>query len=228
LAMSDSIILYAPHLIKYVPRAFRKKVFIANNTLNIRYRPISREMRHLYLSYYGIHTRKNIICAGRFHERKRVQHLVDAFNSMNRPDFGLILVGPDPDCTLANVQGCNIFKLGPIYGERLLDLLSAADICCIPGAVGLSVVDAFYCGLPLITEAGDESPEMMYVKHGINALVVPQAGVHNLAKALLLLLEDDVLRDHFSCAARREISSTGRIETMAAAFVAALHFATQS
>jgi hypothetical protein len=42
---------------------------------------------------------------------------VAAVQLMNRPDIGLILVGPDTEGVLENVDGPNIYKLGPIYDE---------------------------------------------------------------------------------------------------------------
>src|SRR6267142_817394 len=45
-AMSDAIILYADHLLKYVPKGFHRKAFIANNTLCLKYsgvRPYEKE-----------------------------------------------------------------------------------------------------------------------------------------------------------------------------------------
>src|SRR5262249_22881003 len=127
--------------------------------------------KHKVLREFGIGTPKNIICMGRFQKRKRVDQLVAAMKLINRPDIGLILVGPDTEGVLGNVEGQNIYKLGPLYDDRRFDLLSAADVYCLPGAVGLSIVDAFYCGLPLVTEEGDESAEIAYLKHGENGFL---------------------------------------------------------
>ena len=107
-----------------------------------------------------------------------------------------------------------------------LDLLSAADIYCIPGAVGLSIVDAFHCGLPLVTEEGDESAEMMYLKDGRNGFIVPRGDIPALADKLLLLLDNDELRKRFSNEARREISENGHIDKLCEGFRDALLYAT--
>ena len=116
---------------------------------------------------------------------------------MNRSDVGLILVGPDTENVLDTVEGANIYKLGPIFDDQRFDLLSAADVYCLPGAVGLSIVDAFHCGLPFVTEGGDESAEIAYLKHGENGFVVPRGNVSELARSLQLLLDDDDLRSAF-------------------------------
>ena len=157
-------------------------------------------------------------------KRKRLDHLFRAFELLNRFDIGLILVGPDTDGILRDIHGDNIFKLDAIYGTEMLDLLFAADVFCLPGAVGLSIVDAFYCGLPIVTEDGDMSPEIMYLKDGINGFIVPKDDVHQLASKLQLLLEDDVLRERFSRAARKEIITNGHIDKMCQGFSDALLF----
>ena len=128
-AMSDAIILYAEHLKKYIPERFHKKTFIANNTLCIDYQGFLSEIsKEKVFGKYGIKTKKNIICMGRMQKRKRIDHLVEAVRYMNRPDIGLILVGPDPEGILDKITGDNIYKLGPIYGNDRFDLLTASDV----------------------------------------------------------------------------------------------------
>jgi glycosyltransferase involved in cell wall biosynthesis len=226
-AMCDAIILYAEHLKKYIPERFYKKVFVANNTLYISYPGLPAGVtREKVLAEYGIKTKKNIICMGRMQKRKRVDHLVEALINMNRSDIGLILVGPDPEGVLNNIKGDNIYKLGPIYGDKKFDLLSAADVYCLPGAVGLSIIDAFHCGLPFVTEAGDESAEIMYLRDGVNGFIVPRGNIPAMGQKLLLLLEDNELRRRFSSAAKKEITENGSIDMLCAGFRDALCYST--
>jgi glycosyltransferase involved in cell wall biosynthesis len=225
-ALCDSIILYAEHLKKYVARRFHHKIFIANNTLALTYPGLPPGGKDKVLHSFNIRTRKNIICMGRFQKRKRVDQLLAAVELMNRPDIGLILVGPDTEGVLENVDGPNVYKLGPIYDDQRFDLLSAADVYCLPGAVGLSIVDAFHCGLPFVTEEGDESAEIAYLKHGENGFVLPRGDVKELARSLLLLLDDDDLRARFSDAARKEVAVNASIEQLCEGFVGALRYAT--
>ena len=225
-ALCDSIILYAEHLKKYVARRFHRKVFVANNTLAVTYSglPPGRQGQGSTLIQHS--TRKNIICMGRFQKRKRVDQLVAAIQLLNRPDIGLILVGPDTEGVLEGVNGPNIYKLGPIYDDQRFDLLSAADVYCLPGAVGLSIVDAFHCGLPFVTEEGDESAEIAYLKQGENGFIVPRGDVTELSRRLLLLLDNDDLRIRFSKAARQEVSINASIERLCEGFELALRYAT--
>jgi len=225
-SMCAAIILYAEHLRKYVPKRFHRKIFVANNTLFLNYSGLSKGLtRERVLSEYGIETKKNIICMGRLQKRKRVDHLEKALLYMNRSDIGLILVGPDPEGVVDRIKGDNIFKLGPIYGNKKFDLLSSADVYCLPGAVGLSIVDAFHCGLPFVTEEGDESAEIMYLKDGVNGFIVPRGNIEALSQKLQLLLDDDELRRRFSNAARQEISVNGHMDKMCSGIRDALFFA---
>ncbi len=222
--VSDALILYGEHLKKHVHPRYHAKLFVANNTLSFSGHHGGFEDKHLCLARYGISTSKNIICTGRMQRRKRLEDLLAAFERLDRPDTGLIFVGPDADGILRDVRHPRIYTLGPIYGDAVLDLLAAADVFCLPGAVGLSIVDAFYCGLPLVTEEGDESPEIMYLKDGVNGFVVPRGDVAALSAKLALLLEADGLRKDFSLAARHEIMTNGHIDTMCRGFRDALRY----
>lgn len=224
----DAIILYAGHLRKYVHSMFHDKVFIANNTLNMVSHGTQTYRKDAILAKYHIKTPKNIICMGRMQKRKKLEDLLMAFDLFDRKQFGLILIGPDMHGILREVQADNIYKFGPIYGEERLALLSAADVFCLPGAIGLSIVDAFFCGLPIVTEQGEESPEIMYLRDGVNGFIVPKGDIQQLAAKLQLLLEDDVLRAEFSQAARNEIMTNGHIDNMCRGFSDALRFVCDS
>ena len=224
-ALCDAIILYAEHLRKYVAERFQHKIFVANNTITFDHPGHPTGGKDKVLDAHGISTRRNIICMGRLQKRKRIEQLVAAHREMNRPDVGLILVGPDLDGVLRGVDGPNVYKIGALYGDAGLDLLAAADVYCLPGAVGLSIVDAFHCGLPFVTEEGDESAEIAYLRHGENGFVVPRGNVPALAERLLLLLDDDALRRRFSDAARAELATNASMEQMCQGFLKALRHA---
>ena len=222
----DAIILYADFLKNFIAKSFQKKTFIANNTLYLNYEGLPAGVtREQILANYGIKTKKNIICMGRMQSRKRIDHLHQAFTRLDRSDVSLILVGPDTENVLVDISGPNIYKLGSIYGDKRFDLLASSDIFCMPGAVGLSIIDAFYCGLPFITENSYLSAEMMYLKDGVNGFIVPQNDISALTAKLKLLLDDDNLRHKFSAAAIQEAKNNASLEKMSAGFRDALLYA---
>jgi len=221
----DAIILYAGHLKEHIGRKLHYKVFIANNTLNTdAYKP-NKVTGDYLLQKYGIQTKKNIVFMGRIQKRKRLHDLIAAHSMLNRNDVGLIIAGPDTESLLPEIKsGKNQFILGPVYGPDAMDLLSACDVYCLPGHMGLSIVDAFYCGLPVVTENVPHAPEIMYLKNGINGFMVEKGDVKGLAEKIGLLLDDFALRQKFSKAAKDSIQKEAHIDRLCEGFLAALQF----
>lgn len=214
--LCNGIVLYAEHMREYLLERHHKKAFVANNTLNLtEYRP--RELdRALVLAKHGIPTSKNVIFVGRVQARKRIQDLLSAFGRLALGDCGLIIVGPDQEGILKETvkKQPRVFALGPLYGTEILDLLTCADVYCIPGAIGLSIVDAMFCGLPVVTEQVVHGPEIMYLHEGENGFLVPKGDIAALADRLSLLLTNEQLRRRFSERAREEIATRGHINEL--------------
>jgi len=225
--ISDAIILYAEHLKVNIDPKLHKKCFVANNTLNFNDIHIPEFKKEELLLSYGISTKKNIICTGRIQKRKRIDDLISAFQMINNNKIGLIIVGPiDKDMDyLYKTNNPNIVFTGPVYGEKVLQLLKACDVYCIPGAIGLSIVDAQFCGLPVVTEDVDHGPEIMYLKNGQNGYIVPKGNITALAEKIQKLFVDDILRKRFSENAYNENRINGHINRLCEGFKLCLdHF----
>jgi glycosyltransferase involved in cell wall biosynthesis len=222
--IDDAVILYADHLKKYVFKCFQEKTFVANNTLNLSSYKSICVTKEAVKRKHGISTKRNIICMGRMQRRKRIDDLVQAFCLLKMEDVGLILAGPDSEGILKRIEGRNIFKTGAVYGDHSIELLSMSDVCCIPGAIGLSIVDAFYCGLPVVTEDVTHGPEIMYLKDGVNGFITAKGDIVQLAAKLKTLLMDDALRERFSQAAKIEIMTNGNIDRMCEGFRNAIEY----
>jgi len=69
-------------------------------------------------------------------------------------------------------------------------------------------------GLPVVTEAGLQPPEIHYLAEGRNGFIVPENDVAALKEKMLLLLRDDALHARFSAAAREDIMRDASIERM--------------
>ncbi|MCP4650264.1 MAG: glycosyltransferase family 4 protein, partial [PVC group bacterium] len=182
--------------------------------------------KNTILNKYGIVTKKNIILVGRLQKRKRIEDLIAAVKILSHNDVGLVLVGPDEDniTTGAINQLRNIYPIGPLYDKDVIDLLKACDIYCMPGAIGLSIVDAFHCGLPVITEKVNHGPEIMYLRDGINGFMVEIGDQKALAQKIDLLLEDKKLYRQFSIAAKKEIETNGHIDNMCKGFLDGINY----
>lgn len=222
--MDDAIVLYSEEFRKYVIKRCQRKTFVANNTLHLSMYRSTEQGKNRVKGKYGIVTQRNIICMGRMQRRKRIGDLVQAFRMLDLPGTGLILVGPDPDGIVTDIEDRNIYKLGPVYGIDSIDLLSASDVYCLPGAIGLGIVDALYCGLPVVTENVTHGPEITYLRDGINGFVVPKGDITQLAAKFRILLTDDSCRKAFSQAAIREIMTRGHIDRLCEGFRDALKY----
>ncbi len=225
--VSDAIILYAEDLKRNIKTSHHQKIFIANNTLNFEGIEFPRDFnRKLFLEKAGIETARNIVFSGRVQKRKRIEDLLEAFNLINFQNTGLIIIGPlDLEYEyIANFNTKNVHYIGPCYGLKALQFLRASDVFCIPGAIGLSIVDAQYCGLPVVTENVQHGPEIMYLKENINGFIVNKGDVHALAEKLTLLLTNDGLRMQFSESAIYEAANNAHIKRMCEGFCSAFNF----
>jgi len=223
-ALCHRIILYSEEIKKYLLPGHRQKAFVANNTLNLTDYIPDKKIKQQVLNRYNIYTKKNIVYSGRFDRRKRILDLITAFELIGDQEVGLILIGPEEEVSIKEIikDKKGIFYLGPLYGKAALDVLTASDICCIPGAVGLGIVDSMYCGLPLVTENVNHGPEIMYFKEGVNGFMVPRGDIVALSEKLKLLLENDELRDRMSQNARNEIITRGHIDLLCNGFLSCL------
>jgi len=223
-SLCHRILLYSESLKKYLAPSHRSKAWVANNTIYLKWFNPEMVYRNEVLKKYAIQTDKNIIYSGRITRRKRIPDLISAFEYMGEQNAGLILIGPDEDNIMRQQELKNprIYYLGSIYGREVLGLLASADVSCIPGAVGLGIVDAMYCGLPVVTEDVPHGPEIMYLKEGINGFIVPKGDIVSMAQKLALLLKDDDLRKKMGEMARKEILTNGHIDKLCEGFLKCL------
>lgn len=232
-AMSDALILYAEACREFIKPRYRSKAFVANNTVNFEDFPPVHENKAEIKREFGIPFEKTVISMGRMGEgngRKRVDHLIELFRNLDRSDIGLVLVGSGlKDEWKARMNPRNTIYLGEVHDPQDLQiskLCKMADVCVIPGHVGLGLNQAFYWGLPVITEEGDHPPEMFYLKPGRNGLVVPRNDVASLRDRILWLLDNDAVRSQFSRNARQDILGEASIEGMFSGFKACADFMT--
>ena len=227
-ALCAAVLLYSENQRPFLSSSARAKSFVARNTIDTSSLRGTGRQRVAVLADFDIRTSRNIICVGRMQRRKRIPDLIEAFERLHDADCGLILVGPDADGCLAGLSHPRIYALGALYGTTVSDLLEAADVFCLPGHVGLSIVDAMHCGLPFVTEDVDHAPEIMYLKNGYNGYIVPAGDIETLAERLGRVLTDAELRLRMSAAARQTVREEASLERMFSGFIAALEHAVAS
>ena len=229
--LSNALVMYSPNERDRVPIFHRHKIFVANNTVNFEDYPEVKAGKEEIKAEFKIPFTKMVLFAGTMGvdgERKKVVHLIEIFRELDRPDVGLVLVGRGlSEDRKAKLNPKNTMYLGSVHDPENLQiskLFKAADVFAIPGHVGLSLNQAFYWGLPVVTEAGCHPPEIHYLKNGRNGFMVRENDLAELKAKLLLLLDDENLRKEFSRHAREDILREASIEGMFAAFYKAVEF----
>jgi glycosyltransferase involved in cell wall biosynthesis len=232
-ALSDGLILYADACRDFIKPRFHSKAFVANNTVNFGDYPTVPQSKAEIKREFGIPFEKTVIFMGRMgvgSGRKRVDHLIDVFRGLDRTDIGLVLVGSGLSEELkARMNARNTVYLGEVHDAENLQiskLCKMADVCAIPGHVGLGLNQAFYWGLPVITEEDDHPPEIFYLKPGRNGFIVPRNDLPSLRDRILCLLDNDRLRAKFSSHARQDILQEASIEGMFSGFKACVDYMT--
>jgi glycosyltransferase involved in cell wall biosynthesis len=229
--MSDALILYSADLMKYVPHAVQNKVFVANNTINFNDFPEIQESKAEIKRQLGIPFKKVVLFAGRMDVdggRKRVDHLIEAFREMESRDSGLVLVGSGlKEEWKARINPRTTIYLGEVHDAQNMQIsrvFKMADVCAIPGHVGLGLNQALYFGLPVVTEEGNHPPEIAYLQPGRNGFIVPSGDIALLREKIVYLLDNDWLREQFSTNARNDILKHASTEGMFQGFLKCVEF----
>jgi glycosyltransferase involved in cell wall biosynthesis len=230
--LSDALVLYSAKQTGIISPGNRPKIFPANNAVNFEDYPEVPDSKESIRAEFNIPFEKVVLFVGTMGiegERKKVDHLIQIFRSLERTDVGLILVGSGMSKERqARLNPKNSRYLGQLHDPKNLQiskLFKAADIFVVPGHVGLAVNQAFYWGLPVVTEEGHQPPEIQYLKNGRNGFIVPENDVAALQERMLHLLDNSALRAEFSRNAREDIHKEASIEGMFQGFWKAVRFA---
>lgn len=231
-SLCDAIILYSKHEVTDIKPKNREKIFVANNTVNFTAFPNITATCEEIKEEFDIPYEKVVLFVGRMRDVKKVEHLIQTFNEIDDPDCGCVIVGDQMDYDLKSlIKGENIRYLGEIFDPENIEiskLFKMADLFVIPGDVGLGMNQAFYWGLPVVTEDGLQPPEIHYLKEGRNGFIVPENDIEDLKRKTLRLLRDDAMRSEFSRHAQQDIHREASIEGMFQAFLDCVQSLSQS
>ncbi len=123
-----------------------------------------------------------LVYVGRIYREKRLGELVEVARRLGGrpgiPPVEVAVIGDGPDLEQAralarDVSGMHF--LGGLYEEaEVARWLRVSAAVTIPGAVGLAANHALAHGVPLLTRESDRhGPELEYLEHDVNALIVP-------------------------------------------------------
>ncbi len=213
---SDAILLYSDNERKYIKTSNHQKIFIAPNSLNDMSFPEILKSKEELKQENNLSGCKIVLFVSRISSRKRLPDLIAASKLLNS-NIKVVIVGPGLDNNLLKEikKTSTIEYWGAIYDSfKINEVFKMSDLFCIPGLIGLSINQASYWGLPTITEVGNHSPEIVYLRQEESGFVVPQGDVVQLADKINYILSNEEIYSSFSRAAKNIISSEASIEKM--------------
>jgi glycosyltransferase involved in cell wall biosynthesis len=140
-----------------------------------------------------------LLCTARTRDpRKNVRMLLQAFAKVRikYPHLRLVITTDAPlDSTKEFIQQLKIQDAvefsGSVTQDKLIELYQNATLFVFPSlqeGLGISILDAFACGLPVIsTRSG--GPEGI-IQHGLNGILTPHNDASAFAQAILNLLDN--------------------------------------
>lgn len=116
---------------------------------------------------------------GRLYRDKRLRFLMRASREIRTriPHFHLIIIGDGPEKKIVEMfaeRESWVHHVGARLGREKALYFRLAHVVLNPGLIGLGILDAFVCGLPVITtDISIHSPEMDYLENGRNGVMCP-------------------------------------------------------
>jgi len=149
-----------------------------------------------------------LVYCGRLYENKALPFLIESCRIARErlPNLSLLVIGGgELENWLENEAGKEVWikPVGAKYGQEKAHFLMAGDIFVLPSHVGLSILDGFAAGLPVVVARfNNHCPEITYLQDAINGLLTdPTPDAY--AEALIRLAMDEALRKKMGAAAQR-------------------------
>ena len=125
----------------------------------------------------GLAPGHSAVFCGRLYDRKRIEFLLEASARIRLriPDFQLIVIGDGPDEAKVRAFASShpwVHYTGALFHGDIAPYFRASEVCLMPGAVGLTLLNAFALETPLITtRLHDHGPEIEYLRQERNGLM---------------------------------------------------------
>ncbi len=230
---ADAIVTYGEHVRQFVLQTrdvAAEKVFVAGQAVD--------PSRFTEIEPVRNGEVPEILFIGQFEERKGLNYLLDAFQSLSDTGARLRLVGSgsDEDTLRSHAsQDDGIDFVGHRSQDEIPSDLARARFLVLPSVTteldkepwGLVVNEALHAGVPVVTTDGVGSAAGGLVRDGRNGFVVPERDSVALAGALRRLVEDASLAARMGEAGREDVAAFN-YDRMAGAFLAEVDFALAS
>lgn len=223
---ADSLVFYTDYPIKrYVEDGGfkREKLFVANNTVEIKERiqipPI----------------KKHFLFVGTLYKAKKIYDLLEAYQNAYQKNNNiqpLIIIGDGVERSNIDkwVEQNNLIDkitlTGAIFDQNLLkDYYQDAIVCISPGQAGLTVMNSMAYGVPFVTSKNAiTGGEIFNISNGVNGIIYDGL-MSSLSEIILDLSIDNEKVLRLSTNAQNYYFSKGSIENMVKGLSDAVYYA---
>jgi len=180
------------------------------------FRPATASQRAAAREFLGVGGAPLVVCSSRLVARKGQDVLIRGWPEVRRQAKGarLVIVGSGPyERKLKAMAGEGVVFTGAVPGERLRDIVAAADVFAMPArtrlggldveGLGIVYLEAQACGVPVVAGDSGGAPETVTAETGV---VVDGRDTDAVAKAIAQLLLDDQRRALMGRAGRTHVA----------------------
>lgn len=202
---ADAVIVLTEDMKREIQKIWNRNVFVVPNGINLeRFENLSKKDLR---SKIEIKEEKVIMFVGSLRPVKGVKYLIEAMKitADKNKNMRLFIVGDGEERKyLENlVRNLNIERyvtfVGKVPNEKVPEYMAASDVFVLPSlseGFPVTVVEAMASGLPIVATNIRGLPEI--IKNGENGFLVKPESPIEIAEKVLLLLEDDELRERIS------------------------------
>lgn len=180
------------------------------------FRPATASQRAAARELLGVGDAPLVVCSSRLVARKGQDVLIRGWPEVRRQakSARLVIVGSGPyERKLQAMAGEGVVFTGAVPGERLRDIVAAADVFAMPArtrlggldveGLGIVYLEAQACGVPVVAGDSGGAPETVTAETGV---VVDGRDTDAVAKAIAQLLLDDQRRTQMGRAGRAHVT----------------------
>ena len=239
---ADAIVTYGSHVKQYlISEGVRaEKIFLAHHAVDNDHLslPVSIEEQTKLRQKFNLDNNHRIVLfLGRLEKEKGLLHLIKAFADTTFRNSSLIIVGVGSERYNINALVSKLSLSGRVHfagyvtHENIRSYYSISSVLVLPSITtpyfkepwGLVVNEAFNQGLPVIASDAVGAAAGGLVQDNVNGFIVPEGDSEALSQSIKKILKNDDLRQQFSSAARKKIS-TWNNEQMVQGFLQAIGY----
>jgi glycosyltransferase involved in cell wall biosynthesis len=187
------------------------KQYVANLGIpkkKIQLLPLGVDTKSFHPDVDGTHVRRELgidddeivlITAGNFNETKDLDILIEAFSGISRK-ASLILLGDGEDAYMDEISSLvnqhkladSVFFHDRVPHQELPHFFAASDVGIWPGKLGITIIEAIGCGLPIIV---CDSPATEFLTANDNGLIFPRREQEELTNRVQMYLSKPSMRE---------------------------------